>query len=98
MIPTKRLNGRMLSADAPTWQPLINLVGELVNDFIWMFEVELEGSSSRAASGLTTTNLFLRRQKNAPGRIRTCGLRLRRAALYPAELRARAQGAYSVDA
>src|ERR1044072_1576578 len=25
---------------------------------------------------------------NAPGRIRTCGLRLRRAALYPAELRA----------
>ena len=43
------------------------------------------GSTLTARSGGAVQE---RLGKHAPGRIRTCGLRLRRAALYPAELRA----------
>jgi hypothetical protein len=42
MISTKRLSGEMLHSDTPTWQPLINLAGDQVEHFMWMFEVELE--------------------------------------------------------
>jgi hypothetical protein len=42
MISTKKFSGRMLSTNTPTWQPLIDLVGEKVEEFMWMFEVELE--------------------------------------------------------
>lgn len=39
MTTTKRLRGEMLSSETSTWQPLLDLVGE---QFMWMFEVELE--------------------------------------------------------
>ena len=42
MISTKRLSGEMLRSDTPNWQPLINLVGDKVEQFMWMLEVELE--------------------------------------------------------
>ncbi len=42
MISTKKLTGKMLHSETPRWQPLINLVGNQVEHFMWMFEVELE--------------------------------------------------------
>lgn len=42
MIPVKKFKGEMLRSEKPTWAPLINLVGEQVEHFMWMFEVELE--------------------------------------------------------
>jgi hypothetical protein len=42
MISTRKLNGKMLPTDTPNWQPLIDLAGAYVDDFMWMFEVELE--------------------------------------------------------
>jgi hypothetical protein len=38
MASTKRRKGKTLGSDKPDWQPLIDL---LVDDFMWMFEVEL---------------------------------------------------------
>ncbi len=38
----KRLKGKMLPpSDQPVWQPLLDLAGKQVEDFMWMFEVEL---------------------------------------------------------
>lgn len=32
----------MLQGDTPHWRPLLDLVPTAVDDFMWMFEVELE--------------------------------------------------------
>jgi len=38
--------GRSTQGDTPNWEPLVELVGELVTgDFMWMFEVELENGT-----------------------------------------------------
>ncbi len=42
MTSIKKFSGQMLSTDTPTWEPLVDLVGEKVDEFMWMFEVELE--------------------------------------------------------
>lgn len=33
----------MLSVDSPTWEPLLELAPDHIEDFMWMFDVELDG-------------------------------------------------------
>jgi hypothetical protein len=42
MPSRKKWNGKMLGTDEPIWQPLLDLAANHVDDFMWMFEVELE--------------------------------------------------------
>jgi hypothetical protein len=40
------VHGRPSSAESPSWEPLIDLVGlRLVGEFMWMFEILLEDGS-----------------------------------------------------
>src|ERR1700730_2389535 len=50
----------------------------------WQNDTTAELQKSHPANSAIAAIIF-----GAPGRIRTCGLRLRRPSLYPAELRAR---------
>ena len=43
MPKTKKFRGRMTRSDSPNWEPLLNLARVYVDEFMWMFEVELEG-------------------------------------------------------
>jgi hypothetical protein len=36
------LAGEMLRSDTPEWKPLLDLAPDRIDDFMWMFEVELE--------------------------------------------------------
>jgi hypothetical protein len=36
------LSGETINAKNPEWEPLLKLAPEIVDDFMWMFEVELE--------------------------------------------------------
>jgi hypothetical protein len=36
------IQGEMLSVRSPTWEPLLELAGEDIDDFMWMFDLELE--------------------------------------------------------
>jgi hypothetical protein len=38
----KTIAGETIQAQQPEWQPLLDLVNGVVDDFMWMFEVELE--------------------------------------------------------
>jgi hypothetical protein len=42
MHPRRPRRGRTVNYDAPSWEPLIALAPEHVEDFMWMHEVELE--------------------------------------------------------
>jgi hypothetical protein len=45
MIPAMKttvLHGDSMRGDTPNWQPLLDLAPDDVDDFMWMFEVELE--------------------------------------------------------
>lgn len=42
MYSTRGVRGRMLQGDTPNWKPLLDLAPHHVDDFMWMFEVELE--------------------------------------------------------
>jgi hypothetical protein len=48
MIPTKTFKGEMLRSENPSWAPLINLVGNQVEHFMWMFRSRAGGRSSPA--------------------------------------------------
>jgi hypothetical protein len=42
MDKAERCTGRVTQGDEPNWTPLLDLVGEeLVDEFMWMFEVQL---------------------------------------------------------
>ena len=41
MPSRKAIRGRVLKVDAPEWEPLLNLVPDLVGDFMWMGTVQL---------------------------------------------------------
>lgn len=41
MPSRKAIRGRILKVDAPEWEPLLNLVPDLVVDFMWMGTVQL---------------------------------------------------------
>jgi hypothetical protein len=61
------------------------------------YHFEGEAAVGRLLAGITATGTTADLQLcGAPGRIRTCGLRLRRPSLYPAELRARVVGKRSL--
>ncbi len=42
MLSTRRWKGRMLGTHTPTWDPLLELAPDHIDDFMWMFEVALE--------------------------------------------------------
>jgi hypothetical protein len=42
MAPKRELRGRMLPVDVPEWEPLLNLAPDHIDDFMWMFSVELK--------------------------------------------------------
>jgi hypothetical protein len=37
------IGGETLSVATPTWEPLLELAPEEIEDFMWMFDVELDG-------------------------------------------------------
>lgn len=40
-MDSAEISGRMLPIDTPTWQPLLDFAPEEIEDFMWMFDVEL---------------------------------------------------------
>jgi hypothetical protein len=52
--------GEMLRIDTPTWEPLLELAPDHIEDFMWMFDVELEAEpdcmlASTGGRGATST-------------------------------------------
>jgi hypothetical protein len=43
MSKKKKFRGHSTRADSPNWKPLLHLARVYVAEFMWMFEVELEG-------------------------------------------------------
>jgi hypothetical protein len=42
-ISNTEVAGEMLRVDTPTWEPLLELAPDHIEDFMWMFDVELDG-------------------------------------------------------
>lgn len=53
------LAGQMLGTDTPIWEPLLELVPEHIDDFMWMFEVELEDGTKAQAYKHRWTRRYL---------------------------------------
>jgi hypothetical protein len=49
----------MTRKDEPTWEPLLNLLRAYVDDFMWMFEVELEDGTRLHAYKHRETRRYL---------------------------------------
>jgi hypothetical protein len=41
MSRVRRIRGRTTQYESPEWQPLLDFAPEHVDDFMWMFELEL---------------------------------------------------------
>ncbi len=44
-MKTTEFHGDSIQGDTPNWQPLLELAPEHIDDFMWMFEVELVGGT-----------------------------------------------------
>jgi hypothetical protein len=54
-----RLRGCMTRSDTPNWEPLLNLIRVYVDDFMWMFEVELKNGTRLHAYKHRETRRYL---------------------------------------
>jgi hypothetical protein len=54
-----QLRGEMTRRDDPVWEPLLNLLRVYVDDFMWMFEVELEDGTRLHAYKHRETRRYL---------------------------------------
>lgn len=67
MYLTRRsIHGRVLQGETPNWKPLLDLAPEHVEDFMWMFEVELDGGDRLQAYKHWWTRRYL--HLNSEGR------------------------------
>jgi hypothetical protein len=51
--------GRFVQCETPTWQPLLDLAPEHLDDFMWMHEVELESGLRLHAYKHRSTRCYL---------------------------------------
>lgn len=57
MSPQRPHRGRMLDVRSPEWEPLLNLAADHVDDFMWMYSVELkDGTRLQAYKHYWTRN------------------------------------------
>ena len=59
MQPIKTVHGESLQGDSPCWDPLLKVAPELVEHFMWMFEVELEDGRRVHAFKHVSTRRYL---------------------------------------
>lgn len=59
MTKKKKFRGRMTRSDSPNWEPLLHLARVYVGEFMWMFEVELEGGKRLHAYKHVDTRRYL---------------------------------------
>ncbi len=59
MQPIEIVHGEMLQGDSPQWDPLLEVAPELIDHFMWMFEVETQDGRRLHAFKHISTRCYL---------------------------------------
>lgn len=59
MQPIENVHGAMLRGDTPHWDPLLKVAPELVEHFMWMFELEIDDGRRLHAFKHISTRRYL---------------------------------------
>jgi len=63
--PIETVRGELLRGESPCWAPLLKVAPELVDHFMWMFELELEDGSRVHAFKHISTRRYLHLDQRA---------------------------------